>query len=94
MMSTRRVGATVGWPPADGIEGGPTMIRDSATFLPTRDRLHCRTAEDPYQVAWEAATSLPVPQAIAQVADRCGLPLSEASLLVFCELSEDRPVAP
>ena len=70
------------------------MIRDSATFLPTRDQLHCVSSEDPYQVAWEAATSLPVTQAIAEVAARCGMPVSEASLLVFCELSEDRPVAP
>lgn len=70
------------------------MIRDTSAYIPTRDRLHCATAEDPYRVAWEAASTLPVPQAIAEVVSRCGLPQDEASLLVFCELQEDRPVVP
>ena len=70
------------------------MISDSTTFLPSRERLRCSTGEDPYRVAWELAASLPVPQAIVEVARRCGLPVAEASLLVFCELREDQPIAP
>lgn len=67
---------------------------DSVRFIPRRESLHCRTQEDPYRVAWEAAGRLPVPQAIAEVAQRCGLPAQEASLLVFCELTEPAPVLP
>ncbi|HZT67201.1 MAG TPA: hypothetical protein VFA11_15535 [Acidimicrobiales bacterium] len=70
------------------------MISDTSAFIPTRDRLHCQTAEDPYRVAWEAASTLPVPQAIAEVVSRCGVPKEEASLLVFCELREESPLVP
>ena len=70
------------------------MSLDIRSFLPTREQLHFETSEDPYQVAWEVASRLPVPQAIAEVASRCQMPVAEASLLVFCELRESGPVAP
>lgn len=67
---------------------------DIANFIPGREALHCRTSEDPYRIAWEAAGRLPVTQAIAEVAQRCGMPSGEASLLVFCELREPAPLLP
>jgi hypothetical protein len=70
------------------------MMFDLSNYIPRRDSLHYVGTEDPYRVAWEAAATMPVTQAIAAVADRCGMPLQEASLLVFCELSEVEPVVP
>jgi len=67
---------------------------DLSNYIPRRDSLHCASTEDPYRVAWEAAATMPVTQAIAAVADRCGMPVQEASLLVFCELRESQPVVP
>ena len=65
-----------------------------SSFIPGRETLHCQTAEDPYRVAWEAAATLPVHEAIDEVVRRCGIPLEQANLLVFCELREAQPVEP
>ena len=65
-----------------------------SSFIPGREALCCRTAEDPYRVAWEAAARLPVSEAIHEVARVCGIPLEQANLLVFCELREAQPLEP
>jgi hypothetical protein len=67
---------------------------DVSAFIPGRDTIHCQTAADPYRTAWEAAAHLPIPDAINEVVHRCGIPFDQASLLVFCEVREARPVLP
>lgn len=71
---------------------GPAL--DVTRFIPVRDSIPCPGAEDPYLIAWEAAARLPIPDAIDEVARRCGVPLGLANLLVFCEVREAEPVAP
>lgn len=65
-----------------------------ARYIPGREALQCRSAANPYRVAWEAAARLPVPQAIDEVSRVCGIPFAQASLLVFCELRETQPLEP
>lgn len=71
---------------------GPML--DVTRFIPGRDSIPCPGAEDPYRIAWEAAARLPIPDAIDEVARRCGVPAEVANLLVFCEVREAAPLGP
>lgn len=77
-----------------GAEAAGVGLMDVSRFIPGRDAIHCRTAEDPYRIAWEAAAHLSIPDAVDEVVQRCGITIEQASLLVFCEVRESQPVLP
>lgn len=75
------------------VAGSGPML-DVTRFIPGRDAIPCTPAEDPYRIAWEAAARLPIPDAVDEVARRCGVAADVANLLVFCEVTEASPIGP